>query len=58
MGDYDVQIPDGTESGAYRIRVGKFSDDTLYGCSGVFDVVSDGFNAAVDDDMTSLSFFY
>eukprot|EP00903_Cladosiphon_okamuranus_P018650 g17165.t1 len=37
-GDYDVTIPAGTAPGQYRIRVGRFADDSLYGCSGTFHV--------------------
>ncbi|CAM9576992.1 unnamed protein product [Sphacelaria rigidula] len=40
-GDYDVEIPEGTPSGLYSIRVGEFSDDVVFGCSDVFEVVSD-----------------
>eukprot|EP00752_Nemacystus_decipiens_P013476 g11935.t1 len=46
MGDYDVEIPADTPSGEYSIRVGRFEDKSLYGCSGVFMVEGD------DDDMS------
>ena len=36
MGDYDVEIPEGTPSGEYSIRVGRFEDKTLFGCSAPF----------------------
>lgn len=39
-GDYDVRIPVGTSPGDYRLRVGRFEDDSLYDCSGTFSVVS------------------
>lgn len=41
-GDYDVEIPADTSAGLYTIRVGKFSDDTIFGCSGAFEVVKEG----------------
>ncbi|CBN79389.1 EsV-1-163 [Ectocarpus siliculosus] len=39
MGDYDVEIPDTVVDGMYSIRVGRFEDDALYGCSGEFEIV-------------------
>jgi len=48
MGDYDVVIPSDTEAGDYKIRVGRFENDDLFGCSGVFTVSDEE-----DDDMTS-----
>lgn len=42
MGDYDITIPEDTAEGTYTIRVGRFADDSLYGCSDVFEVVEDG----------------
>lgn len=48
QGDYDVEIPSGTPSGMYHIRVGRFEDEDLFGCSGMFEIVG-------DDDM-SMSF--
>ncbi|CAM9863450.1 unnamed protein product [Hapterophycus canaliculatus] len=41
MGDYDVEIPEDTPSGEYSIRVGRFEDEALYSCSGVFTVMGD-----------------
>lgn len=40
-GDYDVEIPVDAPSGMYKIRVGRFEDDDLFGCSGEFEVVGD-----------------
>lgn len=40
-GDYDVEIPFDTPSGMYSIRVGVFDDDTVFGCSDEFEVVSE-----------------
>lgn len=42
MGDYDVEIPCDTESGEYKVRVARFEDQTLFGCSGAFEIVGDG----------------
>ena len=53
MGDYDVDIPADIPSGEYQIRVGRFEDQELFGCSGTFDIVSDG--VGEPDDM-SLSY--
>ena len=47
-GDYDVKIPRGTPPGLYSIRVGRFEDDSLYACSGVFTIVRD--SSKFDDD--------
>ncbi len=41
MGDYDVEIPEGTAEGMYSIRVGRFSDPSLYGCSAPFMIEGD-----------------
>lgn len=41
-GDYDVTIPDTTESGMYKIRVGVFGDDSVYDCSEAFEVYGEG----------------
>lgn len=41
VGDYDVVIPEDTTAGMYSIRVGRFDDDSLFGCSEEFEVVSD-----------------
>lgn len=49
-GDYDVTIPAGTVPGQYRIRVGRFADDSLYGCSGRFHVVRDDDELSGYDD--------
>lgn len=38
VGDYDVSIPEDTPVGQYAIRVGVFEDDTVFGCSGTFEV--------------------
>eukprot|EP00737_Agarophyton_chilense_P005047 gb/GEZJ01007006.1/.p2 GENE.gb/GEZJ01007006.1/~~gb/GEZJ01007006.1/.p2 ORF type:complete len:166 (-),score=23.72 gb/GEZJ01007006.1/:153-650(-) len=46
MGDYDVEIPADTPSGEYSIRVGRFEDKALFGCSGTFMVEGD------DEDMS------
>lgn len=40
-GDYDVVIPQDIQAAMYSIRVGLFSDDSVFGCSGTFSVVSD-----------------
>lgn len=45
VGDYDVEIPADTPSGEYSIRVGRFEDKALFGCSGTFMVEG-------DDDMS------
>lgn len=34
-------IPADTASGMYKIRVGRFEDDDLFGCSGEFEVVGE-----------------
>lgn len=39
VGDYDVLIPQRTPGGMYRIRVGVFADDTVFGCSVPFEVI-------------------
>lgn len=41
VGDYDVEIPSDTSSGEYKIRVGRFGEDELFGCSGAFEIVAD-----------------
>eukprot|EP00752_Nemacystus_decipiens_P014647 g13044.t1 len=41
MGDYDVEIPEDTEPGMYKIRVGSFEFPEVYGCSGEFEIESD-----------------
>lgn len=41
VGDYDVEIPADTASGEYSIRVGRFEDKALFGCSGTFMVERD-----------------
>lgn len=56
MGDYDVQIPCDTEDGEYRIRVGRFEDDALFGCSDKFEIEGkdtdrDG-DSSEDDDLS------
>lgn len=38
-GDYDALIPRGTEEGTYKIRVGLFLDDLVYGCSEPFRIL-------------------
>eukprot|EP00904_Undaria_pinnatifida_P002476 jgi/Undpi1/12229/HiC_scaffold_5.g01905.m1 len=50
MGDYDVVLPEEIASGEYKIRVGLFEDEELFGCSGTFEIVSD------DDDVYSYTF--
>lgn len=51
-GDYDVEIPAGAPPGAYRIRVGRFEDDSLFGCSGRFHIMHDlsDYDHTDDDD--------
>lgn len=56
MGDYDVEIPEDTKPGEYKIRVGRFEDDSLYGCSGTFEIMNDGMDEE-DDDM-SMSYMF
>lgn len=46
-GDYDVEIPSDAPSGMYSVRVGVFEDDSVYGCSGEFEIVGEE-----DDDMS------
>lgn len=41
MGDYDVTIPEDTDAGMYKVRVGRFEDDSLFDCSGEFEVIGD-----------------
>lgn len=49
VGDYDVEIPSDTEAGDYKIRVGRFEDETLYGCSGTFSIMgSDDMSMSYD----------
>ncbi|CAM9338621.1 unnamed protein product [Ectocarpus sp. 12 AP-2014] len=50
MGDYDVEIPADTEAGDYKIRVGRFEDEDLYGCSGTFTIMGG------DDESMSYDF--
>ena len=38
-GDLDVLFPVGLSPGDYRIRIGRFEDEGLFGCSEVFQVV-------------------
>ncbi|CAM9226123.1 unnamed protein product [Ascophyllum nodosum] len=45
QGDYDVEIPADTPSGKYKIRVGRFEDEELFGCSEAFEIVSDDFSS-------------
>lgn len=49
VGDYDVVIPSDTAAGEYKIRVGRFEDDDLFDCSGMFEIVSD---EDEDEDMS------
>ncbi|CAN0212817.1 unnamed protein product [Ascophyllum nodosum] len=42
QGDYNVIIPASTPTGFYVIRVGLFGEDSVYGCSEPFEVVSPG----------------
>ena len=51
-GDYDVTIPENTVAGEYSIRVGRFEDESLFGCSGTFEVISE------HDDSLSYEFSY
>ncbi|CAM9650948.1 unnamed protein product [Pylaiella littoralis] len=39
QGDYDIVIPQDTAVGMYKIRVGLFGADDVYGCSEAFEVV-------------------
>ena len=41
MGDYDVEIPEDTTPGIYKIRVGSFEFPEVYGCSGEFEIEGD-----------------
>ena len=41
-GDYNVIIPATTAAGFYVIRVGLFGEDSVYGCSELFEVVAPG----------------
>lgn len=50
-GDYDVEIPEDTASGEYSIRVGVYEDDSVFGCSDVFEIVAEG-----GDDDESMSY--
>eukprot|EP00904_Undaria_pinnatifida_P003642 jgi/Undpi1/13279/HiC_scaffold_8.g02941.m1 len=52
QGDYDVTIPEDTVAGEYSIRVGRFEDESLFGCSGTFEVISE------HDDSLSYEFSY
>lgn len=52
VGDYDIILPDETAPGEYKIRVGLFEDEDLFGCSGTFEVVGDG------DGPGEFSFFF
>lgn len=54
VGDYDVDIPEDTESGMYKIRVGRFEDEALFGCSDTFEIVGSDH----DDDDFSASYDY
>lgn len=40
-GEYFVHIPHDVAPGHYRIRVGRFEDESIFDCSGVFTVVDD-----------------
>ena len=53
MGDYDVEIPCDTAAGEYKVRVGRFEDTTLFGCSGAFDIVSSGDSGSSDSGDSS-----
>lgn len=52
MGDYDITLPDDTAPGEYKIRVGLFEDQDVFGCSGTFEVVDEG------DGPGDFSFFF
>ena len=59
MGDYDIDIPEDTAGGEYKIRVGRFEDLALFGCSGKFDIVaSGGDDSSSDDDDMSMSYTF
>lgn len=52
MGDYDVEIPEGTPPGMYTIRVGVFENAEVYDCSGEFEVLGDGSGMDAVGDMS------
>lgn len=58
MGDYDVTIPEDTPYGTYKIRVGRFEDDTLFGCSGEFEITGTDDDDDDDSDSSSMSFTF
>eukprot|EP00904_Undaria_pinnatifida_P003644 jgi/Undpi1/13280/HiC_scaffold_8.g02942.m1 len=55
MGDYDVDIPEDTAAGDYSIRVGRFEDESLFGCSGTFEIVAKDSDS---DDSSDMSMSY
>lgn len=55
-GDYDVALPADTTPGWYSIRVGRFEDDSVYGCSGRFTIAAAGTISPHDDDDQSFSY--
>lgn len=36
-----MTIPEDTSPGLYQIRVGRFEDEELFGCSGTFEILSE-----------------
>lgn len=55
-GDYDVEIPEDTPAGEYSIRVGRFEDKDLFGCSGPFMV--EGADSEDSEDSEDMSMSY
>ena len=47
-----MTIPEDIVSGEYQIRVGRYENKELYGCSGTFEVVSE------DEGDVSMSFSF
>lgn len=55
VGDYDIDIPEDTPAGEYKIRVGRFEDGDVFGCSGTFDIVASGRDDSSDDEDEDMS---
>lgn len=47
-GDYNIIVPSDTAAGMYKIRVGLFGDDSVFGCSETFEIVPPGNNYWLD----------
>lgn len=43
-GSHGISIPMDTDPGFYRIRVARFEDESVFDCSGVFEVVEGGYS--------------